>query len=73
MENTMIEIQKTGLFIDRNDPDVAKAFDKYGATHKITPRIGTEVDLRRLKPNESVVYGDGRTYYFLLTPLLSNP
>ena len=42
-------------------------YDKYFATHKIENVIGLEVDLRTLKDNESVIYGDGETFYFKLT------
>jgi hypothetical protein len=40
---------------------------KYGKTHNIKKRKGTEVDLTHLNENESVVWGDGKTYHYLLT------
>lgn len=41
---------------------------KYGETHNIE-RIyeTTSPDLYKLKDNQSVCWGDGRTFYFLLT------
>lgn len=42
-------------------------WQKYGETHTITARLGLKVDLRKLAPNESVCYGDGETFHFLLT------
>ena len=41
--------------------------DKWSETHTIEKRMGTDVDLRHLKDGESVCYGDGKTYHFLLT------
>jgi hypothetical protein len=40
---------------------------KYGKTHHIKKMWGTEVNLKNLEPNESVVMGDGKTYYWKLT------
>ncbi len=39
---------------------------KYGATHNIQKRLGTEVELKDLKQGQSVVFGDGETFYWLL-------
>ena len=41
--------------------------DRWGKTHTIAKIMGTDVDLRNLKDGESVCYGDGKTYHFLLT------
>lgn len=39
---------------------------KYRKTHKVEKRKGTEVDLRNLEDNQSVIWGDGETYHYLL-------
>ena len=41
--------------------------DKYGEEYTFKAMTGTSVDLRTLNDNESVVSGDGKTYYWLLT------
>jgi len=47
-------------------------YNKYCKTHKVE-KIAFDgdkgVDLRNLKDNESVIYGDGTTFYFKLTKL----
>jgi hypothetical protein len=50
--------------IRRDFPEVWAKWDK---THEITPRRGTSIILEGLKPGESVIYGDGKTFHFLLT------
>ena len=40
---------------------------KYGKTHHIKKVFGTHVDLRNLEKNQSVCWGDGETYHWLLT------
>jgi hypothetical protein len=47
--------------------DYPEVFERYEDTHIVTPRKGVRVDLRKLKPNESVVWGDGKTFHFKLT------
>lgn len=47
--------------------DYPEVFKKYEGTHMVSARLGVRVDLTKLKPNESVVYGDGETFHFLLT------
>jgi len=42
-------------------------YDKYFNTHKIEKVMGLEIDLKSLKDDESVIYGDGETFYFKLT------
>jgi len=42
-------------------------WELYHNTHFIEKRIGIIVDLGTLKWNESVCYGDGKTYHYLLT------
>ena len=48
------------------DKDLAM-FYKYSKTHTVEKKKGTEVDLRNLEANQSVVWGDGETYHYLLT------
>lgn len=43
------------------------ATEQYHTTHKVEKRKGTKPDLSKLKKNQSVCYGDGKTYYVLLT------
>jgi len=45
-----------------------KVNQKWGATHNIEKVMGTTVELDKLGKNQSVVWGDGETYHFLLTP-----
>ena len=40
---------------------------KWSKTHHIEKVWGTDVILKNLKPNESVVWGDGETYHWKLT------
>ncbi len=49
------------------DEDYHKVHEKYFETHIIKKRKGTEVNLKELNDNESVVMGDGETYHWLLT------
>lgn len=39
---------------------------KYRETHEVFKKKGTEVDLRNLENDESVIYGDGESYHYLL-------
>lgn len=41
--------------------------ERYGKLNYIEKIFETKVDMDKLQPNQSVVYGDGKTYYFLLT------
>lgn len=47
--------------------DFPEVFQKYESTHMIKARLGTKIDLTKLKDNESICYGDGKTFHFLLT------
>lgn len=49
------------------DDNYKRVFEKYGETHLIEKRMGTSVDITKLKDNESVCWGDGVSYHFLLT------
>ena len=44
---------------------------KYRKTHQVFKRKGTEVDLRSLEKDESVIWGDGETYHYLLKAIAS--
>lgn len=47
--------------------DFPQVWAMWGDTREITPRPGTKIDLRKLGPGESVIYGDGKSFHFLLT------
>lgn len=47
--------------------DFPEVFKKYEGTHMVTARLGTRIDLTKLDKNQSVVYGDGKSFHFLLT------
>ncbi len=47
--------------------DYESMMEKYGATHSVDKRMGCDIDLRTLKENQSVVYGDGETYIWIIT------
>lgn len=53
--------------IPNTDENVIRVNELYGKTHKIQAVKGVNVDLRNLSSGESVCYGDGKTYHFLLT------
>ncbi len=46
---------------------IAKVMEKYGGTHTMRKMMGTEPDLTTLDPNQTVAWGDGETFYWLLT------
>lgn len=43
--------------------------EMYGATHEIEVIYGTKAKMSNLGPNQSVCYGDGKSFHFRLTPL----
>jgi hypothetical protein len=47
--------------------DYADVFKKYEGTHMITAVPGVKVDLRKLNANESICYGDGKSFHFKLS------
>jgi len=51
------------------DSNLIKVKEKYGKTHKIQAVKGTNVKVHKLANNESVCWGDGENYHFLLTAL----
>jgi len=65
----MIKIENSNFSISEIDPDYQKILEKYGETHTITLVYITTrgVDLRKLKPDESICMGDGKTWYCRLT------
>lgn len=62
---------KPSKYIELNQEKIRKdfpqVFAKYEGTHMVTARLGTKVDLTKLKDNESICFGDGKTFHFLLT------
>lgn len=45
-----------------------EVFESYGMTHDIKKMAGTALRyLEFLKPNQTVISGDGETYFWLLT------
>ena len=40
---------------------------KYRFTHRVEKVKGVEVDLRDLEKHQMVIWGDGETFYYLLT------
>lgn len=65
---------KTSKYIKLDHEEIKKdfreVFKKYEATHTVLARLGIKVDLRKLKPNESICYGDGKYFHFLLTKVV---
>jgi hypothetical protein len=49
--------------------DFPEVFEKYKGIAKVEAIQGVKVDLRRLHPDESVIYGDGKSFHFKLTKL----
>ena len=39
---------------------------KYRKTHQVFKKKGTEVNLESLEDDESVIWGDGESYHYLL-------
>lgn len=52
---------------ERIKKDFPGVFTRYSETHTVIARQGTRVDITKLNKNESIVYGDGETFHFLLT------
>lgn len=49
--------------------DFPETFKKYEGTHTVTAVPGVRIDLTKLKNNESVCYGDGKSFHFKLTKI----
>lgn len=64
-----IPIKGSTLFILSSDPNWVHVQSMYGKTHNIEPVLGVQPDLRLLKNNQSVVWGDGATYHFRMTKI----
>jgi len=48
--------------------DLKRVKERYGETHTIEKVVHKgRIDLRKLKPGESVCAGDGKTYHYKLT------
>lgn len=62
MKNKYIKLDHEA--IRRDFPEV---YEKYEGQFMITAVLGTRPDLQKLKDNECVVYGDGKTFHFKLT------
>ncbi len=52
---------------DKEDNEFTDIMARYDATHIIEQVNNEQVRLYRLKYNESIHYGNGKTYYWLLT------
>lgn len=62
----------SGLIIPADNPTLTMIREKYGHTHTIEAVKGVKgkgVELSELSKNQSVCFGDGEYYYFLLTSL----
>jgi len=62
-----MKVQGSDFNISDDDPNLIKVISKHGATHRIEAIFGTRPDLGKLKKNQSVCWGDGKTYHFRLT------
>jgi hypothetical protein len=56
-----------------DDPNLVKVREKYGKTHTIEAIKGTKINLQKLSKNQSVCWGDGKTYHFRLTTIPPKP
>ena len=58
------------IVLPEDDKDLIAVTKLYGETHEIEAiqlEGHGDIDLTKLNKNESVCWGDGETYYFLLT------
>jgi len=55
------------VLLAEDNPILIQVNKNFGKTHKIEAVLGTVVILENLEDNESVVFGDGKHYYFKLT------
>jgi hypothetical protein len=49
--------------------DFPEVFKKYEGEHMVTAVLGTRPNLQKLAKNESVCWGDGKSFHFKLTKL----
>lgn len=66
-EKTFIKVKNSELLLPITDKNYLNVVDLYGKKYNIEPVCGTNPKLKLLDSNQSVVYGDGETYHFLLT------
>lgn len=51
-------------YLDEHD---RRILERYGKTHIIDRVQGVKVEMNQLQENQSVCWGDGKTFYYLLT------
>ena len=66
-EKMFIKVKNSELLLPVTDKNYLNVIDLYGKKYNIEPVCGTNPKLKLLDKNQSVVYGDGETYHFLLT------
>ena len=66
-EKMFIKVKNSELLLPVTDKNYVNVIDLYGKKYNIEPVGGTNPKLKLLDKNQSVVYGDGETYHFLLT------
>lgn len=59
-------IQRSEFLLPDTNEHYQRVFKLYGASHTITPVMGNQCVLHKLKPGQSVCAG-GKDFYFLLT------
>ena len=62
-----IKVKNSELLLPITDKNYLNVVDLYGKKYNIEPVCGTNPKLKLFDSNQSVVYGDGETYHFLLT------
>ena len=63
------ELLASSLSLSADDENLKKVREKYGKTHTIEAVKGTKVEMAKLAKNQSVCWGNGESYHFLLTAL----
>lgn len=66
-EKMFIKVKNSELLLPITDKNYLNVVDLYGKKYNIEPVCGTNPKLKLFDSNQSVVYGDGETYHFLLT------
>lgn len=66
-EKMFVKVKNGELLLPITDKNYLNVVDLYGKKYNIEPVCGTNPKLKLLDKNQSVVYGDGETYHFLLT------
>lgn len=62
-----LHIKGTNLHLPADDKNLVNVTERYGETHTIEAVLGTTGELEDLEDNQSVCWGDGKSYHFLLT------